>query len=350
VRRASWATALVGLVLPLLALTFGGCSSNKVSLAASWPRASTEATVPAPVGAFTFPLTGLPIPPASSYPTAAACVKVFDSGAAAAFQGIGDADVIYETADSSKGTQLACIFQSRMSGRIGPLSGAGMPDLWLLPQYHAALFSTGATGTLSASFKRAGLYDLSDGSGAAGLAYVDVSRPASQTGTYLRADRAQAELQKLSSSIASESARLHFSESVETTGSKTKSVTVPFSASDIVEWSYDARTKSYTRTRDSVPQRDLRSGQRVTADNVVVMWAVYQEFDEDTAGSGGFDVTLGGSGEVTVLREGERYDGKWRADGQSPPTFTDDQGGTIRLAPGRTWIEVIPLSANIILR
>ena len=54
--------------------------------------------------------------------------------------------------------------------------------------------------------------------------------------------------------------------------------------------------------------------------------------------------------EVTVFRDGQRIDGRWKADGASPPTFYADSGQAIRLAAGTTWFEVIPLSTNISMR
>ena len=338
------------LCLLLTVLLVPGCSSGPAGLAFTWPVASTEATVAAPADSLRYPLTGQPMPPGTKYPISPACVKVANSGLASAYAGVSDADVVYETAGSATGTQLTCLFQSTRPGRVGPLTGAGMSDLWVLPQYGAALFSTGTTGTLAASVSRAGLLDLSRGTKASGSAYKDVRSPRSSAGTYLTGAAAYAEALAVGSKIASEPARLRFSATIGSTPSPTRRVSVPFSTTQVVEWIYDPASHAYMRSQGGHAQRDARTGARVLATNVVVMWVRYTSLDSDIAGGGGFDVTLGGSGQTSVFRGGQRLDGRWKADGQSPPTFTAEDGSAIRLAPGRTWIEAIPLSANITMR
>jgi hypothetical protein len=127
-------------------------------------------------------------------------------------------------------------------------------------------------------------------------------------------------------------------------------VSIPFSASQVASWTWSEASGRFLRSRNGNAQRDAATGKRISASNVVVMWAKYASLDADIAGSGGYDVTLGGSGQVTVFRDGQRVDGRWKADGQSPPTFSTESGQAIRLAPGSTWFEVIPLAANITMR
>jgi hypothetical protein len=285
-----------------------------------------------------------------SYAPSPICAKIIDDGSRASLVGLGSADVVYETAESDSGTQLAALFQSRVPDRIGALSAAGMPDLWILPQYHAALFSTGATESVAASIKRAGLIDMSMGSAAGDSAYTDDRPSAGAKGEYVIGPRATEQMLALGSTITSQSVRLRYSDTAETTGSPTASVSIPFSENQVASWTWDPKTARYLRSRADHSQRDAGSGERITASNVVVMWAKYSSLDADIAGSGGHEVVLGGSGQVTVFRDGQRIDGRWRADGESPPTFSTESGQAIRLAPGTTWFEVIPLSANITMR
>lgn len=334
-----------------LCVGLGGCAPTPAKVTSTWPVATTEATITPPTDAVRFPLTGQPVSPAAAYPISPICAKLVDTGAPGGLAGLSSADVVYETAESDSGTQLAALVQSTVAARVGPLSGAGMPDLWILPQYRAALFSTGATASVAASIKRAGLVDMSEGSAAGDSAYVAVKSPKAVAGTYLKGPRAYQQMIALGSAITSESARLRYSEAVDTTGSPTLSVSIPFSANQVAAWTWDPVSAQYLRSRNGHPQRDAASGQRISARNVVVMWARYTMLDSDpTTGGGGQDVTLGGSGQVTVFRDGQRLDGRWKADGQSPPTFAAESGQAIRLGPGSTWFEVIPLSANITMR
>ena len=106
----------------------------------------------------------------------------------------------------------------------------------------------------------------------------------------------------------------------------------------------------YLRRVNKKVAADSVDDKPISARNVVVMWARYSALDSDIAGDGGYDVTLGASGQASVFRDGVRIDGRWSADGDSPPRFTSREGSSIRLGPGNTWFEVIPLSANITMK
>jgi hypothetical protein len=50
-----------------------------------------------------------------------------------------------------------------------------------------------------------------------------------------------------------------------------------------------------------------------------------------------------GSGEVFVSTGGSTLHGTWsKADRGAPIRLADDSGATIRLAPGNSWIELVP--------
>jgi len=328
-----------------LCLLTAACAQGPAALQSAWPVASVEATVAPPADALRYPLTGLSADDEIAVARRPLCVKVVNSGAASALAGVQTADVVYETADTGTHTQLACLFQSRVPRQVAPVGAAGMPDLWIVPQYAAALFSTGAPATLSASIVRAGLLNLSQDTTAQSLysrrrpSSVALDGPASRDALIAR-----------ESDAASQPERLRYSSSFESSSDPISQVSIPFSTSVAVGWTYDAKHDVYRRFENRRAQIDMATRKGIVATNVVVLWAHHTPLDPDVAGGGGFDVTLGGSGQVSVFRGGRRLDGKWKADGQSPPRFVAENGSAIKLAPGNTWVEVIPLSTNITLR
>ena len=187
---------------------------------------------------------------------------------------------------------------------------------------------------------------------------LNLSQDTTAQSAYARAGRSVAlygraavdALKARGSDVATQSAHLRFSAKSESTATPIVGVSVPFSASSVVAWAYDAKHGVYRRSEGGRPQRDLATKKQISARNIVVMWAHYTPLDPDIAGGGGFDVTLGGSGQASVFRGGQRLDGRWKADGLSPPRFVAGDGSAIKLAPGNTWVEVIPLSTNITLR
>ena len=337
------ANRLVGALMCVACVLASGCA-EKPALVSAWPVASSEATVAPPADALRYPLTGAAAPDETAVTKRPLCVKVADPGSAAALTGVQPADVVYESADTGSHTQLACIFQSSVPRRVGPIGVAGMPDLWIVPEYGAALFSTGAPAGLSLSLQRAGLINFSEDT-TASQAYARASG-----GVVLDGLKAVRALEAAGSSVATQSARLRFSATLDSTATPIVGVSIPFSNSSVVSWAYDSAHHTYRRSEGGQTQTEASTGKQITAANVVVVWAHYTPLDADIAGGGGFDVTLGGSGQASVFRDGQRLDGKWKADGTSPPRFVREDGSSVRLSPGNTWVEVIPLSANITLR
>ena len=324
----------------------GGCTRPTEIVTSVWPVATSEATMAPPAGVGRYPLTGLQAADSAVVPAVPVCVKVHDDGSTSPF-GVGVADVVYETADSGSGTQLACLYSSSDAPKVGPLGQSGMPDLWIVPQYRAMLFSAGATASIAASMKS--WPGRSNGSADVGAPFSPAY--GSRNGGYVRGPVALGLAVQFSASVTSSTAaHLRFSASSGSTATPISAVTIPFVAGRTVEWRWDHASGKYVRRVNGKARYDSATGKRISARNVVVIWARYAVLDPDLAGGGGFDVTLGGSGQVSVFRNGQRLDGRWKADGSSPPHFTAEDGSAIALSPGNTWFEAIPLSANITLR
>jgi hypothetical protein len=345
-RVGNLAAPLAALVLAVVLLG-GGCVPKAAEVSAVWPPATVEATTTPTEGIMKAPLTGEPVAE-TVVTTVPTCVKVRQSAAGKTW-GVGAADVVYETGDAGgDNTRLACLYSGDVPKRIGPIAAVGMPDLWIVPQYRAMLFSAGATASLDASLQR-WPYG-SDAAVTRGSPFDDAySQKKSQL--FLTGSRARKLADRHASSITSAGpARLQFSESVPESATAIAHVAVPFSKAFAVGWKWDEKSDGYLRAVNKKTAVDSLGGKPISARNVVVMWARYSALDSDLAGDGGYDVTLGASGQASVFRDGIRIDGRWSADGDSPPRLMSREGSSIRLGPGRTWFEVIPLSANITMR
>jgi hypothetical protein len=342
--RGQFAKVMLGTGVLALVLALCACTPQTASISSEWPVATSEATVTAPPGMLRSLLTGRSLSAAAIEATAPVCVKVTDAGAPLA--GVGAADVVYETGDAAQGTLLSCIYGGEVPRQVSPLAQAAMPDLWIVPQYHALLFSAGVSPDLAAQMN--GWVPGENASFGAGEPFDDAygGRGRSLSGSSAMALSAQ-----YGSGITSAApAYLEFSASTGTTNTPISTVSVPFVGSWTVSWTYNARTHTYLRSINGKPQSDVSTHARLSASNVVVLWVRYSALDADLSGQGGFDVTLGGQGQASVFRGGQRLDGRWKADGTSPPRFVTEDGQAIRLAPGNTWFEAIPLSTDITLK
>ena len=327
-----WALAALSVVLVLA----GGCAQGAPRLASSWPKASAEATIAAPPETMKWPLTGEPLPAAPSAVRTPLAALLPLRPVSRAPAGVSAADVVYEWGSGGTDAQLLALLQSALPRAIGPLGSASRIARTVAGQYAAVTCSLAATDPTSPDVPGAvtplrapALF----GTGPAGT----------PPGIYLLARKAGAAVSAASPS-AQRPARLFFRASVDAT-EPIHSVTVPI-ASASVRWSYSPVARSYERFVGASRQRDSATGAPITAENVVVVWA--RPVGDGSSGGAG-ELSLVGQGQASVFRNGVREDGHWRAVADGPPRLTADDGRPILLAPGTTWFEVVPLTANITL-
>jgi hypothetical protein len=117
----------------------------------------------------------------------------------------------------------------------------------------------------------------------------------------------------------------------------TSHIELVFSEGRYPSWDWDPTTFAWLRSQEGQPDLEA-SGDRVRATNVVTMrvgidWP-YEEVPL---------TLMVGSGEVWVSAAGWTAHGTWsKADEGAPIVLTADDGSPLRLAPGNTWIELVP--------
>jgi hypothetical protein len=111
-------------------------------------------------------------------------------------------------------------------------------------------------------------------------------------------------------------------------------------------WEYDAASGTYLRYDGSAPYLDNWTDEQLRFDNVIVVTAVEYITDivEDASGAMALEQQIWGEGDMTLFRDGMRYDGKWRRPtGDDMLTFYDLNGNVMPLRPGKTWVQVLDL-------
>ena len=117
----------------------------------------------------------------------------------------------------------------------------------------------------------------------------------------------------------------------------TSHIELVFSEGRYPSWDWDPTTFAWLRSQEGQPDVEA-SGERIRATNVVTMrvgidWP-YEEVPL---------TLMVGSGEVWVSAAGKTAHGTWsKADEGAPIVLTADDGSPLRLAPGNTWIELVP--------
>jgi hypothetical protein len=101
----------------------------------------------------------------------------------------------------------------------------------------------------------------------------------------------------------------------------------------------------FLRSQDGKPHTDAADGSQLVADNVVVMQVRIDRSYLDRKYGNVPKTVMVDSGKATVFSAGKMIEANWsKASATSPIVLTDASGAVVTLAPGRTWVELQPVS------
>lgn len=290
------------------------------------------------------PLTGEKLPGDQEPPKRPAlAVKVENAPEARPQAGLDRADVVYEEPVEGGVTRYIVVFHCDDAPRLGPVRSARMTDISVLAQYGKPLFGfAGGAPKVRNEVGKANLVDLN---------YVDSAEE------YVRDESREAPhnlyttTKKLFKAGASRGSTpepvFTYEDELDLKAKPAKSIHIPFSTTYAdVYWRW---TKGrWARSHGSEPHL-LESGDQVTAANIVVMSVKVSDSEiVDVAGYASPEVELVGSGKAWIFRDGRVVVGKWIRDREGDVTRLEAKDGSeIPLAPGATWVELVPTTVDV---
>ena len=341
--------AAIALIAALAATGASACSSQEPEpdVVVAWPEATSERTVPEPPEPVRWPLTGLAAPSAEATLVRVVSVKVENSPDARPQTNLQRADVVYESVTEGGITRFNALFHSDTPDVVGPVRSARLSDTYIVPQYQALFSFSGASSSVNAAVRRAGIENLSEDAGVTRPFTRSSSRPRPHN-LYVNVAEARAEGERRGMDTQREITGLRFDTTrFAPTGPTATRVSIPFSTANNVEWTYDPDRKVYLRVNNRAAFNDAATGEQVYARNVVVLWAQHRVATSSSTGAVTYEIILTGSGKAAVFRDGQRFDGTWEADADAPPRFVAEDGTPIALAPGNTWMQVVNTGVGI---
>jgi DUF3048 family protein len=334
--------AVAAVAVALFAAACGGGGKKEAASSTTTP----PSTGPAPtVDPNADPLTGLPHDP-SSPARAALIVKIDNAPKARPQAGINDADIVVEEGVEGGVTRFASLFHSRDAVSVGPVRSARSTDLLFAQQVGRPLFAySGANAVFADLVRKAPLVDVGVGRFPA-IYNRQPGRPSpynlfSET----RALYASAPDDKtpppplFSYRAAGEAPPVEGSEPAPRVQAIWK-----LNITTTVVYAWDEASKTFKRTTDGAPHLDA-GGAQVAPENVVFQVVGYRNTGlVDRSGAAVPEAGLIGEGEAWVLTAGKLIKGHWsRPSEAQSTTYTLPSGAPIKLTPGRTWLELVPL-------
>jgi hypothetical protein len=328
-------------VVLIASAALAGCSGKSDSTSAATGQKSVavvkhQAAPPPPP---TCPLTGAPRTKGQNVKRPALAVKIDNVADALPQSGVNNADVVVEELVEGGLTRLMAIYQCDKAKTVGPIRSLRISDADLLALLHGSVLGySGANpkdmppveahsdAVLISQDANPQYYYRSS-------AHVAPHNVYSSTTRILKAGIARRKSLKAPKPLFSYGA-------IDPSAKKAHVVSMSWAAASAL-WRW---TKGeWLRTQGGSVDR-LSDGSQISATNVVVLNVTIASTGlHDVLGTPSPEDVTVGSNRAWVLRDGKVIKGSWhRATIAAGWTLRDKQGHKISLAPGRTWVELLP--------
>lgn len=344
-----WARRATASVCVLaLGLALGACSDDPEpiptpTVTVEAPVESDKEQVPEPELPTTWALTGVESDKIVDRPAVA--VKIENTVAARPQSGLEDADVVWETIVEFGVSRHIAVFHSNLPDEIGPIRSARPADLHVVSSLQGLFVFSGAQrGVLNLINKSKNLQAVSHDAGAAGLYRVSSRRaPHNVYGSLDEfVDQAKGDFTKAPAEQFA-FAREPEQAAAIMDGTKTSKIALRLSDAARPNWEWNSKSSTWHRSEGSTPAM-AASGDRLGATNVVLIEA--KSFNSAFKAQGGApvpDYKLKGKGTAVIATGGKTLEVVWKKKNDAAPlTLETADGEPAHLAPGNTWVELIP--------
>lgn len=333
--------ALAVAAVSVTTITLTACSAGL-----NLPGAPSASPTPEPVYV-TAPLTGLKYeegtPQALQLAKPSVACKIDNGSEAPRPQsGLNSTDIVFDEMVEGGLTRLVAIWHSNQPDAIGPVRSIRPMDPDILSPFGGIVCYSGGQWAFVKAIEAAPVFTASETS-------------EQGKGTFSRSkDRIAphnviVNVQKLANDhpeLTPPPAQFQFAEpgaaSSALAGLNVESFTVKFPQAS-AQWMPSPVGSSWQRVQDGKIHTDKLDGEQIHAVNVVVMQVKEDRSYKDGKYGNVPRAVLVDSGKAWVFSEGRYIEATWsKASATSPIVLTDAQGAAVLLAPGNTWVELMP--------
>ena len=283
-------------------------------------------------------------------------VKIVNEPACARPQyGLDHAAVVFEHYVEAWGTRLTAIYYGEAAGRLGAVRSARLIDLELPAIFDAVFVFSGSSAGVKQRLQAADFAEQVIASEwqatCPPLCRVPVETvPCADLEHTLFTTLPDLWAQVAESGLDQRPALSGWAFSAEplAPGSPAGAVRIGYLNSP-VDWRYEADNGRYHRWQDGVRHVDAETHQRLTASNVVVLFAHHLYSDiRESSNFYSLEIQFWGQGRALVFRDGQAIEAQWlRGERTGLFQLVGLDGQPVQLKPGRTWFEFVPLDAAV---
>jgi hypothetical protein len=326
-----------GALVVALALVLSGCIGEPMPV----PTPTYTSTYVAPAPISLSPLTGQVIAAGTVLgPSLAA--KIDNHVNARPQVGLEHTDLVFEELVEGGLTRYVAVWQSDVPAEIGPIRSIRPMDPDIVSPLGGIIAYSGGQGRFVQAMKDTNVYNAIHGQADTEDVMFRTNTNKAPHNVLVRAP----ELIAKHTDIVAPAQQFSFAPDLAGSTAMREGAPYPvialrFGAPSTPSWTFDPATGRYLRSQAGTADLDTVGGQ-LSAANVIVLRVPIRN-------DGGVPKTeLIGWGEAWVSSGGSTVHATWSKGSRTDPIrLVDDTGTVVRLAPGNSWIELVPLSGDV---
>lgn len=297
------------------------------------------------------PLTGLAVDDPARLERRPLAIKISNYPAVVRPQsGLNNADLVFEHYAEGGVTRFTAVFYSNDADPVGSIRSARLIDLEIPKMYDAAFAYSGSSGPVRLMLRDSPFFDriVSPDFAHGGFYRIEDPNKAVEHTLFTSTTTLRAILEERGvNTRPTFQTNMAFLQEPPPGGTAASTIEVRYVGTNAF-WRYDPVTGGYMRSTEGVAHVDANTGLQLNFKNVIVLGAHHEDTDilEDLVGGGHYSIQIQvwGEGPVSIFRDGQRFDGRWRRENPNDMlTFYDMEGNILPLAPGNSFFELVPL-------
>jgi hypothetical protein len=337
--RASRPLALAGMAA-IVALVASGCAAERPTPKPTTSPGYTSTYTPPPATALA-PLRGTSVE-VGSLGNASIAAKIDNHPDARPQVGLQNTDLLFEELVEGGLTRYVAVWQSDIPELLGPVRSIRPMDPNIISPFGGIVCYSGGQQRFVNLMRNTPVYNAIHGQADTASTFFRTKDKAAPHNVLVKAR----ELLAQHTDIAAPAQQFAYSldvPSATATKDGAPTATLDYKFSNLISgsWAYDSASLKFLRTQSGKPDLDS-TGAQLSASNVIVLRVpVTNDFNVPRT-------EMIGGGEAWVSTGGGTSHATWsKASATDPIHLVDDQGVAIRLAPGNSWIELVPTAGAV---
>lgn len=336
-------SAVVAVVLSVAMLAGCAGAPEPAQTENARPSPSPSATAPreTPPPTDTAPLRGLTVPE-GSLDHASIAAKIDNHPVARPQIALDRTDIVFEELVEGGMTRYVAVWHSDIPEVLGPVRSIRPMDPDIISPFGGIVAYSGGQDRFVALMRQAPVYNAIHGQPDTEATFYRSNIKPVPHNVHVKAQELLAE----HTDLAAPRQQFGFAADIPSStavriGTPTAAVNYRFSNYSFGSWTWDAPAAAFLRSQRGAPDVDA-NGAQLTATNIIVLRVpVTVSLDIPKT-------EMIGSGEAWVSSGGATVRATWtKKSATSTIALVADSGVAIKLAPGNSWIELIPLAGSV---